>query len=185
MELTINGVRVIIADAEVSEVIRQYLLADTRFASPRIVPYSLPLIGSTFQDGIYAGIVRGIKGQPDYGLLVGPEAPEKLNWKRAHEFAADHKGWRLLLRPEGWLCKANVPELFKQEWYWTGAQFEADDDLAWAQGFVIGGQDDCLKRDEFRVRLVRSLVLDSTLDQERKMGESMTDAAAQKLGGDK
>lgn len=157
MNLNIRGVDVAISDQAIAEVLRERL---SGAAQPHAVRIStIPAIGSAWpgQEGVYTGMARGLEGKPDYPLIVGPEAPGKLDWKAAHAFAAEHPGWRLMHRHEAWLCKANVPQLFKDDWYWTGTQREANDGCAWGQYFGDGYQFHFHKVNELFVRLVRSV----------------------------
>ena len=120
---------------------------------------ALPRIGSPLEDGIYAGIARGRNGAPDHALIVGEES-ERMKWKAGMEWAGKYTtGWRAPFRKEQSLCIANVPELFKPEWYWSCEPYEAIDDCAWAQHFGGGGQGGYGRSGEFRVRLVRSVIV--------------------------
>lgn len=113
------------------------------------------------QGGIYAGLMRGRDGAPDYHLIVGPELPTS-NWNAAVAAAAEleidgHTDFTLPFRNEQSLLFANVPELFEKDWYWSGEQHASDPDCAWMQNFDLGDQDGCRKSVEFRARAVRRL----------------------------
>lgn len=122
-----------------------------------------PRIGAPWEGqlGVYAGMARGLKGVNDYPLIVQTgDAPEMM-WKDAlqHASTAGDGQWRVPTRRELALCYANVPELFAKEWHWTCEHYEPATDYAWAQHFVDGNQFFYLKGLEFRVRLVRSVIL--------------------------
>lgn len=123
-----------------------------------------PAIATTSADGqmIYAGIARGTDGQPDYHLwLVTAEPDERLNWKRAAEWAAAlGDGATLPTRREQAVLYANLPEHFKADWYWSGTQYAGLDAAAWYQPFNDGHQIFTLKSAELRVRAVRRLPLE-------------------------
>lgn len=121
-----------------------------------------PAIGSEWpgQRAIYAGVMRGQAGQPDYHLLVPTEPPEKtgINWADAMAWAKE-AGFDLPNRQEARLLWANVPELFASEWYWLCTQFAGYERCAWIQHFGDGFQDDDHKGLVFRARPVRRLIL--------------------------
>ncbi len=108
--------------------------------------------------GVYAGIVRGENGAPDYHLVVMDQAPKRLTWKDAMKWAAD-QGFSLPTRREQSILFGNVPELFEKAWYWSSEQYAGDEGYAWYQGFGDGNQDFCHKNDGLRARAVRRLPL--------------------------
>ena len=113
------------------------------------------------QGGTYVGLSRGCDGEPDYHLIVGPEL-SPANWVGAKQQAAaleidGHADFTLPTRREQALLFANVPELFKKDWYWSGEQHASFSGYAWVQVFGDGVQDGCLKGDEGRARAVRRL----------------------------
>lgn len=121
-----------------------------------------PKIGELldYEGGIYAGVVRGDPGQPDYRLIVcatdGPKGP----WKEAGTWAAGleadgHKDFTLPKRKEQAVMFGNVPELFEKNWYWSSEQYAGYDDYAWVQGFLYGYQLTTHKDDHCRARAVR------------------------------
>ncbi|HCE07021.1 MAG TPA: hypothetical protein DEQ40_00155 [Oxalobacteraceae bacterium] len=122
-----------------------------------------PAIGQQWpgQGGIYAGLSRGRDGTPDYHLIVGPELTAAA-WGNAKQQAAalvidDHADFTLPFRAEQSLLFANVPELFKKDWYWSCEQLASGPDYAWMQNFVTGDQGDYRKSYELRARAVRRL----------------------------
>ena len=68
-----------------------------------------------------------------------------------------HADWYLPSRRELALCFANVPDLFKETWYWSSTQYSDYD--AWSQNFDYGSQTGIGKKFEGRVRLVRRIQL--------------------------
>lgn len=155
MQLSINGLTVSVADDALSQMVRERMLG-----APH--PLATPRIGALWQgqDGIYAGMARGLDGQPDYPFVVGEEAPDGMSFEDARKWAEKvGNRWRVPYRHESWLLKANVPDLFKSEWYWTCTQYEGGGGYAWAQLFGDGYQSNFLKGTEFRVRLVRTVIL--------------------------
>lgn len=127
-----------------------------------------PRIGERWpgQGGIYAGVMRGRDGAPDYHLLVGDavETLKPLPWDKAMAAAKDmegdgHKDYTLPFRAEQALQFANVPELFESEWYWSCEQHAAYSGCAWVQGFGGGSQGYGHKSYDYRARAVRRLVI--------------------------
>jgi hypothetical protein len=115
-----------------------------------------PAIGEQGLYGIYAGNARGYDDEADGVLEVLAEAPERLTWPEALKWAASlGEGARLPTRKEQALLFANVPELFREEAYWSCEQH--DERWAWYQNFN-GGVQDCNDKDyELRARAVRRL----------------------------
>ena len=68
-----------------------------------------------------------------------------------------HADWYLPSRRELALCYANVPDLFKETWYWSSTQDSGN--YAWGQYFTFGHQGGGSKKFEGRVRLVRRIQL--------------------------
>jgi len=131
------------------------------------VPLStVPAIASPWpgQAGIYAGLVRGDKGEPDYHLIVAKGGCGELTWEDAGGYAAaidvdGHRDFTLPKRKEQAVLFGNVPELFEKEWYWSSEQFAGDDASAWCQSFDYGTQTTSLKYYQLRARAVRRLIL--------------------------
>jgi hypothetical protein len=122
----------------------------------------VPRIGTIWaaHGGIYAGMARGIDGEVDYPLIVGPETPQAMTWQDVMEWAKSldvdgHRDFTAPLRCHQSLCFANVPELFKPESYWSCEQCAGNDAYAWVQGFTSGDQGNCHKYTKFRARAVR------------------------------
>lgn len=121
----------------------------------------VPALGAEWkeQGGIYAGLVRGRDGKPDYHLIVAPPALETANWKKTNEWAAgiDHEGhhdYALPTRLEQRFLFVQVPELFEPEdAYWSGSAEDARH--AWCQYFSNGSQLYTSQSSELRARAVR------------------------------
>jgi hypothetical protein len=122
----------------------------------------IPKLGEYWpgQGGIYAGDIRGRDGRPNARLIVGPEIDGEMKWKKAMDAAAKievegHSDFSLPYREEQALMFANVPELFKKEWYWSQEQSAGYADSAWAQDFRDGYQDWRHEGYDFRARALR------------------------------
>ena len=71
-----------------------------------------------------------------------------------------HADWRAPDQEDMMLAYINAPELFeKDDWYWTNKPYGSDG--AWAVDFEYGCVFDWGRFDEFRVRLVRSIIASS------------------------
>lgn len=103
---------------------------------------------------LYADIILGKNGEPDYHLILMPGAAEDVNWEKAKEWAADGGG-DLPTRREQSLLFANLGEEFQATWYWSSEQSESYSGYAWSQYFGNGVQDLCREGGEFRARRVR------------------------------
>ena len=166
MQLTRNGVSIQVDDEAIMDMVLRNVMENRHPALRNGITSSTPRIGEQWpgQGGIYAGIMRGRDGAPDYHLIVGPEHDGELNWKAAMEWATGvnvnlHKDFTLPFRAEQALLFANVPELFEKTWYWSREQHAAYSDCAWMQDFLNGTQSSSLKDNEWRARAVRRLVI--------------------------
>ena len=129
---------------------------------------TLPSLGAFWhgQGGIYAGIIAGEDGAPDYHLIHAAAEHEIFdsNWKNATEAAKAEiecfTDWALPNRRETRLLAINSAESFdKNEWYWTSTQHANLPGYAWVQDFGYGNQDDSHKSDEYRARAVRRVLI--------------------------
>lgn len=116
------------------------------------------------EGGLFAGVMRGENGQPDYLLIVHPEKSAAATWQKQMDWAkglqADgHKDFRLPTRREMRALYANAKDLFEEYWYWTSEQHASDPYSAWMQDFVNGYQNDDHKGGSSRARAVRSVIL--------------------------
>ena len=126
-------------------------------------------IGSEWpgEQSVYAGIVRGAEGAPDYPLLVPSAAAaqrESVRWGEAVEWVAGLSGGVLdgcvlPTRRELAVLFGNVPELFEGGWYWSSEQYAGNEAYAWAQNFGNGNQNNYHKDNELRARAVRRLTI--------------------------
>ncbi len=122
----------------------------------------IPDIGEFWRGGVYAGIIGGIDGKPDYHLIHAPMENELIDqtWDKAVDSAtAPINGfidWSLPDRRESRLLAINTPDGFSQDhWYWTATQGSGSTDVAWLQDFLDGDQDHDRKSYEGRARAVR------------------------------
>lgn len=127
----------------------------------RLARFTL-LPGAKLPGGVFAGLTY------DDGvieaLVVGPEYDGAASWDAVIAWA---KGLRvdgcadffLPNRIHGRILQANVPKLFKPEWYWLGEQHAADSSVAWYQGFDGGFQHGWGKGSKLRARVVRRLAI--------------------------
>ena len=65
----------------------------------------------------------------------------------------DHKDFYLMSPADGWLCMANVPELFPKQWHLTSTQVSSGD--AYGQSFNYGTTDDLYKKFKACARALR------------------------------
>ena len=107
---------------------------------------------------IYAGLVLGKNGEPDYHLFLLPGQANDVTWADAGKWA-EKAGGALPDRRESRLLMANLGELFEQRYYWTSEQRAGDSDYAWVQLFNGGYQGYNRKSGKCRARAVRRLVL--------------------------
>ena len=131
-----------------------------------LITTAIPRIGTFWaeQGGVYAGIVAGEKGAPDYHLIHATSEHEifDANWQAAIETAQapinGHSDWSLPDRRESRLLAINCRDSFDlDDWYWTALQNASGDSCAWMQGFVNGSQGNGLKSSKYRARAVRRL----------------------------
>ena len=125
-----------------------------------------PKIGTAWQGGIYAGVIGGKDGAPDYHLVHAPVENElaDLNWADALEAAKQpingFSDWSLPDRREARLLSINTHEGFDMDdWYWTSTPYADYPDYAWFQGFDDGCQAGFRKSGEYRARAVRRLII--------------------------
>jgi hypothetical protein len=169
MEISRNGIVVTVSKEVIESLVLARLIADEKPSQPTVAPGTLPRIGAEIAElgGFFAGIARGKDGAPDYYLILGPEAPSKLQWQPAVDWAAGitHLGFAdfsLPTRKEQALLFANVPEHFQEEAYWSGEQRAGYADGAWSQDFGYGNQDGWHKGNGLRVRAVRRVPIQAT-----------------------
>jgi len=163
MNVTKNGIIITIPDAEI---VRMALERISEYKSDALARIVAPQIGQVWegQGGVYAGISRGRDLAPDYHLIVGPELESQTDWAAAVKWAASltgdgHADFALPFRKEQALSFANVPELFKQQYYWSCEQHASTSGYAWGQFFSNGGQYHWGKDGHGRARAVRRLII--------------------------
>ena len=128
------------------------------FVEAKAATSELPAIGAAWPGvaGIYAGVARGLDGEPDGHLVLLDVVPEKdLSWAEAVKWGEGlGDGARLPTRFESALLYANLRDkLDTERWHWTGTQYSSDD--AWGQDFGYGYQLNYGKDVEARARAVR------------------------------
>jgi hypothetical protein len=124
----------------------------------------IPAIGSEWlaPNCIYAGMVRGRNGEPDYCLLAGPECDGERMWYDAMAWVAAltvnvMTEFHLPTQAEQQILRATVPELFKPEVYWSCESHTTDDSIAGVQFFSDGAQCFDYKNSRARARAVLRL----------------------------
>ena len=109
-------------------------------------------------DEVYAGLILGQNGQPDYHLILLPGDID-ADWKQAKTFAKK-AGGELPTRREQSLLFANCKDHFKRTWYWSGEPSASDASSAWYQSFYYGSQDLDPINFQLRARAVRRLPIE-------------------------
>lgn len=166
MNLTKNGVTIIVDDAEIVRMALERLNSADGSDLLRFGSAVTPRIGEFWcgQGGVYAGIARGRDGAADYHVIVGPEYDGTETWDALTAWAKGlsldgRSDFTLPTRKEQALLFANVSELFKPEWYWSSEQHESGHSYAWSQDFDDGNQNYWFKGLKLRARAVRRLVI--------------------------
>jgi hypothetical protein len=88
---------------------------------------------------IYAGLILGKDGTPDYHLILLPGDAADVSWPAARDWAAADGG-ELPTRRELSLLFANLREQFERGWYWSNEHHETRAQLVWGQNFASGIQ---------------------------------------------
>lgn len=153
LTLNIRGATVSIPEAE----IERLWLAGVREEPTTSIKF--PRIGSPWNGGVYAGIVRGDAGQRDYHLIASNDEIVRAVWGAAMVWASNltpyaGRSWILPARRDQAVLYGNLPELFAKEWYWSGEEYAPDAAYAWAETFDYGYQDFCRHGFGFRARAV-------------------------------
>lgn len=118
----------------------------------------------TGEGGLFAAVMRGEKGQPDYLLIVHQDHSGPATWQAQMDWAkslkADgHQDFRLPTRREQHALMANAKDLFEERYYWSCEQHASYPSYAWGTFFDNGFQDYYPKGYYNRARAVRSVVL--------------------------
>ncbi|MDE2254575.1 MAG: DUF1566 domain-containing protein [Betaproteobacteria bacterium] len=106
----------------------------------------------------YAGLLLGKNGEPDQHLVVIAVNDATANWTKQTKWAKS-VGGDLPGRRELNLLRANMRELFKDDWYWSNETHASDSSYAWFQNFSYGGQYYDLKSAALRAVAVRRFPL--------------------------
>jgi hypothetical protein len=164
MNVTKSGITIIIPDEEVIRIALERLNGEPKQLTVALA--RAPRIGEAWegQGGIYAGVVAGRDGTPDYHLIVGPEHDGPLDWENANSWATGLKlhgfsDYTLPYLKEQSIEFGNVGHLFKSESYWSREQPASGSHDAWGQYFGDGYQRHWDKDDKFRARAARRLVI--------------------------
>lgn len=104
-------------------------------------------VGTIIAPGEYGG----------YHLVLMPDSCESITWQKAMEWA-DELGGELPNRVEGALLFATQKAEFEEAWYWMRDEHQ-NNEYAWVQDFLNGGQGNYRKIHGHRARAVRRLVL--------------------------
>ena len=153
IEIELAGARIEIPANTIAELWPERLRGGEGVAAaPPPIP---PRIGSSWLDGIYMGVVRGENGERDHHLIDLGEADERMPWEDAKKWA-EKKGGSLPTRREQAVMFGNRAEdQYKEDWYWSSAQYAGGDDYAWMQDFDDGRQCYGHKSGDCRARAVR------------------------------
>lgn len=112
-------------------------------------------MAENLQEGeIYAGLMLGKDGAPDYHLFLQPSTATGVTWKAAMDWAKN-LGHSLPTRAEQALLLANLKHEFEPRYYWSSEP--AGSSNAWSQGFGNGYQFNDHRSYEGRARAVRRL----------------------------
>jgi hypothetical protein len=97
---------------------------------------ALPLIGTDFKGGTFAGLTTRQDGTHCAVVLL-PEQVENHTWKQAMNWA-QKLGAELPNRPVAALLFANAKDKLKPHWHWTSEEYDAS--FAWFCYFDFGHQ---------------------------------------------
>ena len=165
MDLNVNGLRVSIAEAEIAALVRQRLLnRETARLGTSSRLLDMPALGAVWhgEGGLFTGLIRGRDGARDRVLITGPRFDDAdRDWETVKELVDavevdGHHDFRLPFRKEQALQFANVPELFKEAYYWSCEPCAPGSDYAWSQSFVSGNQSFCRQSSKLYGCAVRS-----------------------------
>ena len=112
------------------------------------------------RDGeVYAGLVLGKNGAPDYHLFKMPGEVENVTWQGAVDWAKS-VGGEAPNRRELALLRVNAREHFEDAAYWSCEQHADSFNYVWYQYFYSGGQFSSYKYLKLRGVAVRRLVIE-------------------------
>ena len=104
---------------------------------------------------IYIGAIGNAQGEL-YHLILLPGDNDDATWQEQLDWAKSIGG-DLPNRIEQAMLFDGFKDQFKADWYWSNKTCHFDDDYAWYQYFLNGGQDDFRKSYCHRARAVRRL----------------------------
>lgn len=117
------------------------------------------LAANQHQGEVYAGLVLGKDGEPDYHLFKLPGEIESATWQGVIDWAKSIGG-ESPNRRELALLRVNAREHFTDGAYWSGEQHAAYSYYAWFQFFSNGFQYGSGKLSKLRGVAVRRLVIE-------------------------
>jgi hypothetical protein len=118
-----------------------------------------PAVGDKGLFGIYAGVARADEAARDHLLEVIEVSTEPMTWAEAEKWAKE-KGGTQPTRRHLSLLRANVPELFGTDAFWSCEQSAGGAEFAWAQYFSYGTQFSSHKSAKLRAVAVRRLPIE-------------------------
>jgi hypothetical protein len=107
---------------------------------------------------LYAGIILGKDGEPDYHLILLAHEEVWVSWETAQCFASTAGGELPTCREQS-LLFANLKEEFQGSHYWSSEQREPNSDYAWCQGFLSGKQYVTINHALLRARAIRRVFI--------------------------
>ena len=152
MNITLNGLPVIIDQVAAEEIVRRHLLNGDTAVAAIALPGSahIPQLKAGEK---YLGAHCGPDGKLVHTILL-PGVARGKNWQPAMEWAVDQGGY-LPNRIEGAMLFAYLKSEFENEVYWLGEQDADASDYAWHQSFYYGNQNYWHKALKFIARAVR------------------------------
>ena len=165
MNLTINGLPIIVDEIAAREIVQRHLQRQSdESKSPELLDWAEQFNAWKARQGQlpqlkpgekYLGAHCGPDGKFVHTILLPYVARDK-NWQAAMEWAADQGGY-LPNRIEGAMLFAYLKSEFENEVYWLGEQYAASDDYAWVQHFYNGAQHGWRKDIKSMARAVRRI----------------------------
>jgi hypothetical protein len=154
MDLSLNGIKVSVSEAEIAALLRERLLGQ---AVPARTESTAPVIAAELGGAIYAGITLH-EGKP-HNLYLLPGEREKIDWKDAGAWA-EQQGGTLPSRIDQLVLWQNLKAQFKPEWYWSCEPYAGNEDrYAWSQNFYDGYQLSTNESSLLRARAVRRIAI--------------------------
>ena len=123
-------------------------------------------IGTQFQGGIYAGVMRGEwdhrdKAEaPDERLIVMEIMTGLGTWDDVLKWSGQFGSLRLPSLRELSLCHANIPEVLKGQWYWSNEAGIENPNCAWSMNAANGFQCVYPKAERLSAFIVRRVPLE-------------------------